>query len=91
LAHFPTAPNEQNLALPWLIIGQFKKLPDTFYPGCLFYYYIFEMLKKKIWASFPRIIELFTQNLSISSHKYGLGIRDPDLDTLGIPDTRSGS
>jgi hypothetical protein len=25
-------------------------------------YFIFEMLKKKIWANFQRIIELFTQN-----------------------------
>ncbi len=35
------------------------------------------MLKKKIWANFQRIIELFTQKLSLSSQKYGFGIRDP--------------
>jgi hypothetical protein len=31
--HYPTAPNEQNLALPWLITGQIEKLPDIFYPN----------------------------------------------------------
>ncbi len=35
------------------------------------------MLKKKIWASFQRIIEIFTQKF-VSSLKYGFGIRDPD-------------
>ena len=30
-------------------------------------YFIFEMLKKKIWANFQRIIELFTKKLSKSS------------------------
>ncbi len=36
------------------------------------------MLNKKIWAKFQRIIKLFTQKLSPSSQKYGLGIRDPE-------------
>jgi hypothetical protein len=36
------------------------------------------MLKKKIWANFQRIIELFTQKVSLSSQKYGFGIRDPE-------------
>jgi hypothetical protein len=40
-------------------------------------YFSFEVLKKKIWANFQRIIELFTKKLSKSSLKYGLGIRDP--------------
>jgi hypothetical protein len=35
------------------------------------------VLKKKIWANFQRIIELFAKKLSKSSSKYGLGIRDP--------------
>jgi hypothetical protein len=35
------------------------------------------MLKKKIWASFQRIIELLPKSLSLSSKKYGVGIRDP--------------
>jgi hypothetical protein len=30
-------------------------------------YFSFEVLKKKIWANFQRIIELFTQKVSISS------------------------
>jgi hypothetical protein len=38
------------------------------------------MLKKKIWVNFQRIIELFTQ-LSPSSQKYGVGIRDPEKPT----------
>jgi hypothetical protein len=40
-------------------------------------YLIFEMLKTKIWPNFQRIIELFTQKLSLCSQKYGFGIRDP--------------
>jgi hypothetical protein len=40
-------------------------------------YFSFEVLKKKIWANFQRIKELFTKKLSKSSQKYGLGIRDP--------------
>jgi hypothetical protein len=36
-------------------------------PGCLFHkienYFSFEVLKKKIWANFQRIIELFTQKI----------------------------
>jgi hypothetical protein len=35
------------------------------------------MLKKKIWANFQRIVEVFTQKLSICSQIYGFGIRDP--------------
>jgi hypothetical protein len=35
------------------------------------------MLTKKIRAKFQRIIEAFTQKLSLSSQKYGVGIRDP--------------
>jgi hypothetical protein len=27
------------------------------------YYFIFDMLKKKIWPNFPRIIEVFTQKI----------------------------
>ncbi len=50
-------------------------------------YFIYERLKKKIWANFQRIIELFTQKLSLSSQKYGFGIRDP---RSGIRDPRSG-
>jgi hypothetical protein len=39
-------------------------------------YFIFEMLKKIIWANFQRILQLFTQK--ISSQKYGFGIQDPE-------------
>jgi hypothetical protein len=43
-------------------------------------YFSFEVLKKNIWANFQRIIELFPKKLSISSQKYGFGIRirDPE-------------
>jgi hypothetical protein len=47
------------------------------------------MLKKKIWASFQRIIELFAQNLSLSSQKYGFGIRDPGSGSRGQKGTGS--
>ncbi len=40
-------------------------------------YFIFEILKKKIWANFQRIIELFSQKLSLRSQKYGFWTRDP--------------
>ncbi len=50
------------------------------------------MLKKKIWASFQRIIELFTQKfLSLNSKKYGVGIRDPRSGKKPIPNLGSGS
>ncbi len=39
-------------------------------------YFIFEMLKKKIWANFQRIIELFTKKIVTKLSKIS-GIRDP--------------
>jgi hypothetical protein len=41
-------------------------------------YINFELVKKKLWANLQRIIELSTQKLSLSSQKYGFGIRDPE-------------
>jgi hypothetical protein len=41
-------------------------------------YFIFKMLKKKIWANFQRIIELFTQKIVTKLSKYGFEIRDPE-------------
>jgi hypothetical protein len=46
-------------------------------------YFIFEMLKKKIWANFQRIIELFTQKIVTNLSKIwvwdpGSEIRDPE-------------
>jgi hypothetical protein len=35
------------------------------------------MLKKKIWADFQRIVEVFTQKIFKCSQIYGFGIRDP--------------
>ena len=45
-------------------------------------YFSFEVLKKKIWANFQRIIELFTKKIvkklfKIWSWDQGSGIRDP--------------
>jgi hypothetical protein len=45
-------------------------------------YFVFGMLKKKIWANFQRITELFTQKIVINFSLMGLG--------SGIRDTRSG-
>jgi hypothetical protein len=41
------------------------------------HYFSFEVLKKKIWANFQRIIELLPQKIVTKPQKYGLGIRDP--------------
>jgi hypothetical protein len=57
---------------PFYVATKFNKIVN---------YFSFEVLKKKIWANFQRIIELFTslpKKLSKSSSKYGLGIRDPE-------------
>jgi hypothetical protein len=58
-----------------------KKFSHTFLCSHKFHkienYFSFEVLKKKIWTNFQRIIELFTQKLSLSYQKYGFGIRDP--------------
>jgi hypothetical protein len=55
-------------------------------------HFIFEMLKKKIWANFQKIIELFTQKIVTKLSKIwvwdpGSGIRDPGS---GIRDPGSG-
>jgi len=59
-------------------------------------YFSFEVLKKKIWANFQRIIELFTENivkklLKIWSWDPGSGIRDPGSgkNLFRIPDPGS--
>ncbi len=54
------------------------------------------MLKKKIWASFQRIIELFTQIFVTKLSKIwgrdpGSEIRDPEKNLFGIPDPGPGS
>jgi hypothetical protein len=46
-------------------------------------YFIFEMLKKKIWANFQRMVELFTQKIVSKLSKIwvwdsGSEIRDPE-------------
>ncbi len=51
-------------------------------------YFIFEMLKKKIWANFQRIIELFKQKIVNKLSKIwvwdpGAEIRDPEKTYFG--------
>jgi hypothetical protein len=62
--------------------GEKKIVVITFYVATKFHkianYFSFGVLKKNIWANFQRIIELFTQKLSLSSQIYGFGIRDPE-------------
>ncbi len=60
------------------------------------YYFIFDMLKKKIWPKFPRIIEVFTQKIVTKPSKIwvwdlGSGIRDPGSgkNLFRIPDPGS--
>jgi hypothetical protein len=49
-----------------------------------------ECRRKRILANFQRIIELFTKKLSLSSQKYGFGIRDPGSgkNPFRIPDQK---
>jgi hypothetical protein len=52
------------------------------------------VLKKKIWANFQRIIELFTQKIVNKLSKIwildlGSGIRDPESGKKPIPDPGS--
>ncbi len=54
-------------------------------------YFIFEMLKEKIWAKFQRIIELFTQKVVTKLSKIlvwdpGSEIRDSEKNLFWIPD-----
>ncbi len=53
----------------------------TFYCSNKFHkienYFSFEVLKKKIWPNFQRVIELFTQKIVTKLSKNGFGIRDP--------------
>ncbi len=50
-------------------------------------YLSFEMIEKKMWDNFQRIITFYPKNCQ-SSSKYGLGIRDPGDGTIPfrIPD-----
>jgi hypothetical protein len=80
------------VVIPFFWSHKFHKIQKLF---------IFEMLKKKIWANFQRIIEFLPKKLSLSSQKYGFGIRDqgsgknrfriPDPGFKKAPDPGSGS
>jgi hypothetical protein len=61
------------VVIPFFGVINFKKLN----------YFNFEMLKKKIWANFQRIIEIFTQKIVSKLSKIwiwdpGSEIRDPE-------------
>jgi hypothetical protein len=79
----------QNFCLSYLFCSHKKHKIENFIN--------FELVvKKKIWANLQRIIELSTQKLSLSSKKYGFGIRDPEKTYPGsrgqkAPDPGSGS
>jgi hypothetical protein len=56
------------------------------------YYFIFDMLKKKIWPNFPRIIEVFTpKNCHQALKNMDFGIRDPGSEIRDPEKTYSGS
>jgi hypothetical protein len=58
-----------------------KKICYTFFCSHKFhkieYYFIFEMLKKKIWPIFKELLKFLPKKFSLCSQKYGFGIRDP--------------
>jgi len=54
-------------------------------------YFSFEVLKKKIWANFQRIIELINCQKALQNMVLGSGIRIPDLGVKKAPDPGSGS
>jgi hypothetical protein len=82
--------------------GEKKFVPIPFFGAINFTklnFFIFEMLKKKIWANFQRIVELFTQKLVTKHSKIwvwdpGSGknpFRIPDPGVKKAPDPGSGS
>jgi hypothetical protein len=76
--------------------GEKKFVVITFFEAINFtkISYFFDMLKKKIWANFQRIIELFTQKIVTKLTKIwvwdqGSGIRDRRSGKNPIPDPGS--
>ncbi len=71
------------------------KICHTFFCSYKFHtivnYFIFEMLKKKIWANFQRILELFTQKIVTELSKIWVWIRDPRSGIRDLEKTYSGS
>jgi hypothetical protein len=49
------------------------------------------MVKKKIWANFQRIVEVFTQKIFNMLSIYGFGIQDPGSEIRDPEKTYSGS
>ncbi len=77
--------------------GKKKKFCHTFLCSHKFHknknYFSFEVLKKKIWANFQRIIELFTQKIVTNLSKIwawdpGSEIRDPEKKPIPDPGSR---
>ncbi len=83
------------VVIPFYVAKKFHKIEN---------YFSFEMLKKKIWANFLRIMELFTQKIVTKLSKIwvwdpGSEIRDVEKNLFlildpgvkKVPDPRSGS
>ncbi len=78
--------------------GVKKKFCHTFYFSHKIhkteYYYIFYMLKNKIWPNPQELFKFLPNKFSLSSQKYGFGIRDPGSEIRDpgseIRDPRSG-
>ncbi len=77
--------------------GRKKKICHTFFCSHESHkienYFIFEMLKKKIWANFQRILEVFTQKIVTKLSKIWVwdpGSWTPDPGVKKAPDPRSG-
>jgi hypothetical protein len=65
---------EKNCCLTFFCSHKFHKIEN---------YFIFEMLKKKIWPSFQRIIELFTKKFVTKLLK--IWVWDPGLGVKKVP------
>jgi hypothetical protein len=59
--------SEKNLLSSFFCSHKFHKIE---------YYFIFEMLKKNIWANFQRIFKFLPKKFSLCSQIYGFGIED---------------
>jgi hypothetical protein len=72
------------VVLPFFCSHKFHKIAK---------YFIFLMLKKKMWQILKKLQNFLPKKLSQSSPKYGLGIRDPEktYDRSRIQDPGSGS
>jgi hypothetical protein len=71
--------SEKNVLSYFLCGHKFPKIEN---------YFSFEVQKKKIWANFQRIIELFTQKIVTKLSKIWFGIPDPWVKKASDPGSR---